>query len=53
MGRGSKGLPFLSNSGNWLEVCEKTKSVVMDSMARMARHKVLLFTVISRFLFRG
>jgi hypothetical protein len=53
MGRGSTGLPFLSISGNWLEVCEKTRSVVIDSKARIARYKVLLFTVISRFLFRG
>src|SRR6476660_4580335 len=48
MGRGSTGFPFLSSSGNWLEVCEKTKSVVTQSKARRA-NAVFLFTVISFF----
>jgi hypothetical protein len=47
MGRGSKALPFLSSSGNWLEVWEKTTKVVTSSKARIANDVVFLFIVIS------
>src|SRR6478752_3030235 len=44
IGRGNTGLPFLSSSGNWLEVCENKTRVTANIRAAIAKEKIFLFT---------
>jgi hypothetical protein len=41
-GRGKTGLPFLSSSGNWLEVCDSMTSVVVTQSVAMMKSKLFL-----------